>query len=72
MNEDEVTKIKKQISKYPLSRSEYVSVVRNGMITFDGFLHIMKILLNRIELQPHWTILRHFGYDDELDLEVMI
>ena len=70
MTEAEVNAIKKQITKQPIGRQEHVRVVRNNMITFDGFLHMMKILLNRIELQPHWTILRHFGYDDDLELEV--
>uniref|UniRef100_J3L012 EF hand associated type-2 domain-containing protein n=1 Tax=Oryza brachyantha TaxID=4533 RepID=J3L012_ORYBR len=38
----------------------------NGLIIFIGFLYIHALLIEKGRLETTWTVLRKFGYDNEL------
>lgn len=42
-------------------------VVNNGL-TEEGFLYLHKLFIQRGRLETTWTVLRKFGYDDDLSL----
>lgn len=39
-------------------------------LNFDGFLHLIKLMILRLKMQFCWVLLRHFGFSDALTLEV--
>lgn len=45
-------------------------VIRDGKFTARGFLSIFDVFISRNRLEIPWTILRTFGYNDDLVLEV--
>ena len=42
--------------------------VMDGGLTEDGFLYLHKLFIQRGRLETTWTVLRKFGYDDDLSL----
>lgn len=46
------------------------AVVRNGKFTVSGFLAIFDVFIGQNRLEVPWRILRMFGYDDDLNLEI--
>eukprot|EP01038_Epipyxis_sp_PR26KG_P011990 gene11990-16052_t len=64
INTEELMAMKKQISQ----------LVMNGLsenkLTFEGFLGIIKLLINKHQFQIPWTMLRRFDYDNELNLSI--
>jgi Ras family protein T1 len=44
-------------------------VVANG-VTFGGFLVLQKLLIKKLNGNVCWSLLRHFGFNDELELEL--
>ena len=45
-------------------------VVREGKFTVAGFLAIFDVFISQNRLDVPWQALRHFGYDDNLNLKV--
>jgi len=37
-------------------------------VTFEAFKSLQKVLIQKMKLQTCWIILRHFGYDDNLQI----
>lgn len=46
------------------------AVVRDGKFTVFGFLAIFDVFINSDRLEIPWVILRAFGYDDDLKLNI--
>jgi Ras family protein T1 len=44
--------------------------LRNEMVTFEGFLGLVKMIVEETSLRIPWQILRRFDYDDDLDFMV--
>jgi hypothetical protein len=44
--------------------------IREDKFTLSGFLSIVKLFIEKNQLQPPWVILRNFNYDDDLALTV--
>lgn len=45
-------------------------VIRDGKFTISGFFNIFDVFINSDRLEIPWTVLRIFGYDDELNLKI--
>lgn len=58
---------KKVVSKNNPSEE---SVIRNGKFTVAGFLAIFDVFISQNRLEVPWRILRAFGYDDDLNLDI--
>mmetsp|Transcript_23600 Transcript_23600/g.48859 ORF Transcript_23600/g.48859 Transcript_23600/m.48859 type:complete len:734 (+) Transcript_23600:661-2862(+) len=46
------------------------AVIREGKFTVAGFLAIFDVFISQNRLEVPWRILRTFGYDDDLNLEI--
>ena len=38
-------------------------------MSFEAFKSLQKVLIQKMKQQTCWTILRHFGYDDKLQIK---
>ena len=62
--------LKKQIDLYCNREGIRVQVIKNNMITFDGFLAMLAIFIENSQFQIPWTILTKCGYNEDLSLQV--
>lgn len=64
INSEELMRMKRQISKF------VTGGLYKNLVTFEGYLGIVKMFIEQHQFIIPWTILRTFGYDDNLNLEV--
>ena len=64
INAEELRAIKKQIA------TAVVGGLKNEKITFEGFLGLIKMMLDKHKYEIPWTILRQFDYDDDLNISI--
>jgi len=65
--ERDVSGWKKVVSKHNPSEER---VIQDGKFTVCGFLAIFDVFISQNRLEVPWRILRTFGYDDDLNLEI--
>lgn len=53
--------------KQIISKDDSSMFTESGM-TLEGFLHLHRVFLQKGRSETVWTILRRYGYDDELEL----
>jgi hypothetical protein len=41
-------------------------------VTFSGFVHLNRLMVNRQKVATCWMMLRHYGFDDSLELKLEI
>ena len=51
-------------------KAESPEGVSGNGITFGGFLVLQKLLIKKLNGNVSWSLLRHFGFNDDLDLEL--
>ncbi|PWA77846.1 mitochondrial Rho GTPase [Artemisia annua] len=80
LNDDELNKFQVKCFNAPLSPSEIEDVKRvvnekvpEGInhrgLTLKGFLYLHAVFIEKGRLETTWTVLREFGYNDELELQ---
>jgi small GTP-binding protein len=80
LKETEISLLKKRITKTMTKISSSNDAydddidggIRDGRITFYGFLETMKFFIENSQPETPWTILRKFGYDDNLRYQVNV
>ncbi|KAJ3296229.1 ERMES complex Ca(2+)-binding regulatory GTPase gem1 [Borealophlyctis nickersoniae] len=79
LNDDEINEFQNKCFGTPLQRQELESVkevvkenepegVRDDGVTEIGFLFLHTLFIQRGRLETTWTVLRRFGYGDDLSL----
>eukprot|EP01039_Chlorochromonas_danica_P004509 gene4509-4945_t len=80
-SDDELFRIQSQCFMTPITAREVPAIKRqiqistpggisNNRLTFEGFLALMKMsIFSAMGVVP-WTILRKYGYDDDLNLQI--
>ena len=63
ITDDELVAMKRQISQIE-------GGLRDNFVTFDGFLGLIKLIIEDTSFRIPWQILRRFDYDDDLDYMV--
>ncbi|CAH1443434.1 unnamed protein product [Lactuca virosa] len=80
LNDDELNEFQVRCFNAPLQPSEIVDVKRvvqekvpEGVnrlgLTLKGFLYLHALFIEKGRLETTWTVLREFGYNDDLELE---
>eukprot|EP01034_Spumella_vulgaris_P021337 gene21337-27367_t len=64
ISDEELVDMKRQISQ------GVEGGLRDEMVTFEGFLGLIKLILEDTSLRIPWQILRRFDYDDDLDFMI--
>lgn len=64
LTEDDVDRIKEVI------KQEFPEGVTDLGITLQGFFHLQKMMILRLKINVSWILLRHFGFDDNLKLNI--
>ena len=80
MNDDELTSFQKKVFNQNLKKN-YITAFKELLvlecdefeekdaikgITFEAFKTFNRILIKKLKMEICWTILRYFGYDNEL------
>lgn len=62
LGEDDVDRIKEVV------KQELANGVQAKGITLEGFIQLQKMMILRLKINVCWTMLRHYGYQDDLTL----
>lgn len=81
MDDEELNAFQKKVFGSPLQQQELESVkdvvrraslmpsgIRNNCLTRDGFIYLHSLFVQRGRLETIWTVLRKFGYGDNIEL----
>jgi len=66
--ERDLTGWKKVVNKHNPTPTE--KVIQDGKFTVPGFLAIFDVFISQNRLDVPWRVLRRFGYDDDLNLQI--